>query len=296
MAAGGAGLRAMEQQQARLLFLQTLQLQAGSSLGSRLRALQCQRLAQFYRKKTRGGSVAIKRQATLTKESERLLSGLFGGDWLALLSYLDATPHPDEQVITALPEPRLYVRGDEAKVASIAREQGLPVEAVREILGTFWQGGNSPIEERLDTLKRYWRAFDELHIQQRPGMRSLWGLVEEGNSVPITETLFPGKYGQPGLHTPGLYRDVIDTKILTAIHSQWETTFLSLAPSRIVTEVFPHRAMAVTFGPALAFWHGAALTAWFLCEGPMSRTDMAGLGSLSSASFSRIESVRNTNP
>jgi hypothetical protein len=48
-------------------------------------------------------------------------------------------------------------------------------------------------------------------------------------------------------------------------------------PARIVTEPFPHVRLADAFGPALRFWHGCALTAWFLCEGPSSRTDMAGL-------------------
>lgn len=36
-------------------------------------------------------------------------------------------------------------------------------------------------------------------------------------------------------------------------------------------------ALAETMGPALKFWHGCALTAWFLCEGPYSRTNMVGL-------------------
>jgi hypothetical protein len=49
------------------------------------------------------------------------------------------------------------------------------------------------------------------------------------------------------------------------------------SPAQMVTESFPHVAMAEAFGPALRFWHGCALTAWFLCEGPYSRTDMSGL-------------------
>jgi hypothetical protein len=48
-------------------------------------------------------------------------------------------------------------------------------------------------------------------------------------------------------------------------------------PDRIVTEIAPHALMAETFGPALKFWHGVSLTAWFVSEGPYSRTDMAGL-------------------
>lgn len=35
--------------------------------------------------------------------------------------------------------------------------------------------------------------------------------------------------------------------------------------------------MLETLGPALRFWDGCALTAWFICEGPYARTDLAGL-------------------
>jgi hypothetical protein len=35
--------------------------------------------------------------------------------------------------------------------------------------------------------------------------------------------------------------------------------------------------VAEAIGPALSFWHECALTARFVCEGPFSRTDMAGL-------------------
>ncbi len=48
-------------------------------------------------------------------------------------------------------------------------------------------------------------------------------------------------------------------------------------PERIISEPFPHKLLAETFGTALKFWHGCALTAWFFCEGPSSRTDLAGL-------------------
>jgi hypothetical protein len=57
----------------------------------------------------------------------------------------------------------------------------------------------------------------------------------------------------------------------------WGSVMLPRWPERIVTEPWPHRQLAEAFGPALRFWHGCALTAWFLCEGPYSRTDMAGL-------------------
>jgi hypothetical protein len=48
-------------------------------------------------------------------------------------------------------------------------------------------------------------------------------------------------------------------------------------PDRIVSHPFPHYLFAETFGPALEFWHGCALTAWFVCMGPYSRTSIPGM-------------------
>ena len=48
-------------------------------------------------------------------------------------------------------------------------------------------------------------------------------------------------------------------------------------PEHIVTNLSPHGTMSETFGPALSFWHGVGLTAWFITEGPYARTDMVGL-------------------
>ncbi len=68
-------------------------------------------------------------------------------------------------------------------------------------------------------------------------------------------------------------------ELLSEIEDAWGSKMLPRNPERIVTEPFPHAAMAESFGPALKFWHGCALTAWFFCEGPYSRTDLAGIGS-----------------
>ncbi|MDZ4057827.1 MAG: hypothetical protein U1D69_12885, partial [Polynucleobacter sp.] len=62
-------------------------------------------------------------------------------------------------------------------------------------------------------------------------------------------------------------------------------------PDRIVTEPFPHSVMASTLGPALKFWNGCALTAWFLCEGPYSRTDMEGLAGYHAKELTRLEQL-----
>jgi hypothetical protein len=46
---------------------------------------------------------------------------------------------------------------------------------------------------------------------------------------------------------------------------------------RIVSATYPHKGLADAVGAGLAFWHGVGLTAWFICEGPYSRTDLPGL-------------------
>jgi hypothetical protein len=62
-------------------------------------------------------------------------------------------------------------------------------------------------------------------------------------------------------------------------------------PDRIVTEIAPHALMGETFGPALAFWHGCALTAWFVCEGPFSWTDIPGLSAYHARHLSALRDL-----
>jgi hypothetical protein len=54
---------------------------------------------------------------------------------------------------------------------------------------------------------------------------------------------------------------------------------LARRPDRLVTDAYPHAAFAETLGPAVDFWHGIALTCWFICEGPYSRTDIPSAAS-----------------
>ncbi|MGI8837491.1 MAG: hypothetical protein ACR2H4_12765 [Pyrinomonadaceae bacterium] len=101
-------------------------------------------------------------------------------------------------------------------------------------------------------------------------MKPLWGLVEETGSI-----AFERNAETP--YQPNLYSEVFSSELNNEIESLWGNIVLTKWPDRIVTEPFPHRLMAETFGPALFFWQSCALTAWFICEGPYSRTDMAGL-------------------
>jgi hypothetical protein len=123
----------------------------------------------------------------------------------------------------------------------------------------------------VDVLMRYWRIFDEIHTRQAGGMLPLWGLVEEARSFDFYER----NPNQP--YQPQLYLRLLPKTLLTEIERLWGTMMLPRWPDHIISEPFPHMALAETIGPALKLWHGCALTAWFLCEGPTSRTDMAGL-------------------
>jgi hypothetical protein len=71
------------------------------------------------------------------------------------LTYLGERPHPDEQIVTALPETRLFVGGS-ARAQVVAQQMGLPVAEVAQVAEAFWQhaGGHSPIEERTAALNR----------------------------------------------------------------------------------------------------------------------------------------------
>ena len=110
-------------------------------------------------------------------------------------------------------------------------------------------------------LARYWEAFDSVHARQESGMEPLWGLVEEYPGFVLFRT-----EENESPRREGLYRSVLTGDLLDEIDRLWGSAMSPRDPARIITEPFPHVRLAETFGPALRFWHGCALTAWFLCE------------------------------
>lgn len=266
---GWSKLRASAQFAAKQRLLAALARQAVPEMGARYRAVRLHALIEGYYKKAKDGRV--RRRQALTKPLQRTLSGFFGGDWLALLDYLAEEPHPDEQVVTALPETRLYVGGT-TRATEVAAAHGIPVEEVERMLAGFWQqeSASSPVEQRVAVLERYWQAFDVIHTRQTVGMAPLWGLVDDSRLIDFAPD-------PAGPYRPGLYRELLPVDLSADIERLWGTTMLARWPDRIVSEPFPHVALAETFGPALEFWHGCALTAWFICEGPYSRTSLAGM-------------------
>ncbi|MGQ4725920.1 TerD family protein [Streptomyces tunisiensis] len=252
------------QQQARLELLDTLAAADLAQLVARHRIQQLQALMSGFAKKAKAGTALARR--VLTKELQPVVSAYFGGDWLAALDYLQAPVHPDEEIITALPEPRLYV-GTSVQTADVAAEAGIEEAEVQAMLAAFLGGSSSvsPVEERTAALRRWWAGFDQAHAIQSPGMPSLWGLVDEELMV-LSRT-------EQGF-TPQLYRQCLPPDVLEEVGRLWATVTLQRYPGRIVSNPRPHRIMADALGPAGEFWHGVGLTAWFVCEGPYSRTTL----------------------
>ncbi|HEU5384161.1 MAG TPA: hypothetical protein VFV38_52880 [Ktedonobacteraceae bacterium] len=262
-------LRAQGQMQVKLQYLATLAQQIHPQMAARFRAQRLLSLITHYYQKAKDGFAT--RKQVLTKPFAPILAAYFCGDWLAWLSYLGERPHPDEEIVTALPETKLYVGGRE-RATQVASQLGLPASEVEKIAAAFWQQeqGHSPIEQRVAVLERFWHYFDTIHAQQQSGMKPLWGLIDEG----ILD-LFPQNATSP--YQPGLYRQLLPGELLDEICQLWGTMMLPSYPDRLISEPFPYNKMAELLGPALRFWQGCALTAWFVCEGPSSRTDMAGL-------------------
>ncbi|MFK0288806.1 TerD family protein [Streptomyces sp. NPDC090499] len=255
------------QQRARLRLLDALAAVDPLQLVTRHRSLQMMAVMAGFVKKAKTGT-ALARQI-LTRPLQPVVSGYFAGDWLTVLDYLQAPPHPDEEVVTALPEPRLYV-GMSAQAAGMAAEAGIPEAEIHAMLAAFLGGPTSlsPVEERVAALRDWWAAFDHTHAVQRTGMRPLWGLVDNELMA-----FGPDQYG----FTQQLYRQVLPASVNEQVDRLWQSVTLQRHAKSIVSNPRPHQLMAETLGPALEFWHGVALTAWFVCEGPYSRTPLSGV-------------------
>ncbi len=282
-------LRAAEQLNAKQRLLGSLAAQASEHMAGRYRAYRLLPLIVRYYSKAKNGRA--KRVRVLTPTLEKTLTGFFGGDWLRFLGYLGEQPHPDEEIVMAVPEPKLFV-GSTRSAAAVAAEMGVAVEEVERALSTYWDttveravGATSPVGERVSTLGAFWEHFDAIHSRQALGMPSLGALVEEGRGVQI------GWEGPDWWYSPRLYRKLLPNELVDEIERLWASTMLPKWPNRIVSEISPHALMADAFGPSLRFWHGCALTAWLVCEGPTSRT-MAGLPAYHQDDLAELERLR----
>lgn len=242
---GGWGqLAASEQLAARRVLLAKLREQAHSEIAARCRIWRTQELIEKYYAKARKSKAEMRK--VLTKPLQRILAGCFAGDWSALLNYLGEDLAPAETIPTSLP--------------------GTPIS-----LGTE---PSDPIRRRLSVMRDFWQSFESVHSAQATGMPSLWGFVEDSESFSLREA--SDRAGPEWFH-PGSYLGRLPREMLSSIDELWDGSVMARYPEAIVTSVNPYARMCETFGAALHFWHGVALTAWFVSEGPYSRTDMAGL-------------------
>ncbi|MGW2143504.1 hypothetical protein ACWCOT_04275 [Nonomuraea bangladeshensis] len=263
---GWARLDRAAQVRARIALLDALARHDLLAVAARFRALRLRTLFSAIVAKSRAATPLARR--VLTRAVQPTLSAYFAGDWLACLEYLGLPPNPGEELVTALPAPKLYV-GGAANAGAAAAEHGVEVDEVEAMLAAFLNQSTaaSPVEQRVSVLRRWWEEFDAIHARQQPGMNPLWGLVEE--------TSYAIGYGQGPDHR--LCRTSFSSDLVREIDLLWDGATLPRWPQAIVSEPYPHRLMADTFGPAVSFWHGLALTTWYVCEGPTSRTTLSGL-------------------
>lgn len=246
----------------------------------RWRARQVRTLtAAFARKAKKEPPLA---RQVLTKQTQPLLSAAFGGSWMALLDYLGEQPNDAEEIVGALPEPKLFV-GSATRAPAIAEDQGIAVDEVQRMLAAYMgeTAGASPVEERVSAMRNVWTLFDRLHAEQAPGMPSLWGLLDDGAT----------QFGDDNAPDPFAARASVDPPLDAEIKRLWDGATLPRWPERIVSEFHPYQRMAKAFGPALGLWSGVSLTCWYICEGPWSRTDLDGLAEYHRRDLEALEAL-----
>ncbi len=258
---GWSRLKAEEQRRAKVAFVARLAPQVGIEITRRFRAMRvCELVARYYAKATR---TAPTQRQVLTRPRGQILAAHFGGDWLAFLDYLEEAPAPGEEIMTALPEARLYATGSE-RVKEVAAAKGLSPQDVEAMLASFYGEGSlrTPVERRVEVVRRCWAEVDGAHAVQVPGMPAL---------------------GEP--YQRDVQRSMFSGNVLADIDALWDGECLPRWPERIVSSTDPLASMAATFGPALAFWHEIGINAWSLTEGPYTPNSLEGLAGL--AAFHR---------
>ncbi len=280
------GLTREQRQALRLELLQGLRGHVTLETVQRLRARQLAELVGGLYAKAKPVTTMPLARTVMTKARQPYLSAWFAGDWVAFLTYLGESPNPGEQLAAQLPAAALIV-AEPGQTVQVAEQTGLSADAVNDILrayvGSHAGTGNAPavrsaatargaaatgtpVHDRVQVLSNFFQEFDALHARQQPGMQPLWGLVDEGLFV----------VGDPS-DNARRYRQLLTPELTARIDHLWEGTCLPRYPDRVVSEMHPHKQMADAAGPALTFWNGVALTCWYICEGPYSRTGIAGL-------------------
>jgi len=239
-----------------------------NDLVQRLRAERIQTAVQAYYQLSGKNHKPVPRRRFLKKAHEWLLSGYFGGSWLQFLEYVQEESAEDDYISAAIPKPQVLVP---LQVPSEMKE--LPVAERLRILDSLDPAG-SGLRARYNLARDFWNELVKAHERQKPGMISLWGLIED--NMPYT----PPGYRQghdDGVYNPGLFRKRLPAELLQRIEGLYgRETALTYPTARTVSST-PYGTFCSHLNPALSFWHGVGLTIWFLTQGPYSRTDVPGM-------------------
>ncbi len=249
-------------------------LKTGEAVRS-VRTIHLRDLAIRHYKCAKAGSAL--RRKVLSKPFHSTLVAYFAGGWLEWLAWLAEPPHPDEEVIEVLPSTKIFVGTNEdvsRKVDAAAAATGSSVSRVAEVLAALQgtSGARSPIDDRLDAVRQFWDGIQNVSRAHAVSDGPLWGLVGERYF-----RLAGGLRGMLGDPDDGIADRLLPRPLLERIDDLWSTCVLERWPDGLVFESFPRAAMAEAFGPALKFWHETSLTAWFVSEGPFSRSSLGGL-------------------
>jgi hypothetical protein len=264
---GWSRLTPEKQQAAKQALVSALGAAVSAETVKRWRVGQTRDLIERYYAKSKKGPAEAR--AVLVKAVQPVLAAFFGGDWLSFLDYLGEQPADSETILTSLPQARLYVEAS-AKVEKVAAEQNLPVAEVSRMLASYLgeEAVESPVQRRVQAIRRYWQALDAADARQAPGMPALKSLVE-------AHFISPGKPENPFGESPS--DDWLPTDLLRDVDALWDGTVFSTKPDRIVSTLSPPSSLQEVLGPALRFWREIGLSCWYICEGPWARTDLSGL-------------------
>jgi len=272
---------------------EALQRQATAGLGRRYRAYRIQTLIQRYYSKAKKEPPT--KAQVLTKADEKTLTALFGGDWLAFLDYIGEQPSVSEEMITSLPEPKLFVSA-RPQTDSTAATAGVPAEEIERILGAVFGSTQSvsPVKEREAALRRLWLALDDFYARQESRMLSPnlyvlaedWGDEEEDEEEPEAELSWETRNFLTDLRDltlasvelqGGATTVRLPAEVVHEVERLWTRESLERFPNAMVTCLRPWKHVEAALGPAFAFWHGIVETLWYFFEERYEDRAVSGL-------------------
>lgn len=261
-------------------------------LGERAMVLLCTRLAKrYYSKALRDGTA--KRAKVITVTTQPRLSATLG-TWESLVEYLgekasnvDVNPYrmkkakvpssPPEEVVRRIDVAREWFY-EVFDPAHACQEPGSP--SLWGLVPAAHEADSVPLRERLKTHPTGERPSDLPSDASDMDAMSLQSVPEvpSHDLTPVPElTEMDEQAVSHGAHDPGLWLTSLPWQTVDLIFELWGTTVLQRFPDVLVENLHPETSFAQLVRPAALVWESLALTCWYLCFGPYSRTTLDGL-------------------